>query len=302
MHIVPIAPDIDPSLVIREGDIRRIFPPGTLTAGRSYEQRGRVQDLEIVARGAIITATTQGTQPDPYLQSLKVSRSPTNGIRIAGACSCPVGRGCKHLAAVLIAAQRKELQAPRGHDSPQSSKAPALAALPAQIESWLADFDTDEDEPTEDYPASIRTRVFYVLDAAPHATGVPQLRIDPMTVTLRKDNSPGTIKRYAPHQIQTPARYLRPSDRLILTRLSRRNGLGQQVDDDPADTLRRILATGRARWGSAEGPALTEGPPRQGQIAWITRPDASQQASLALDEGLVGLRIPAPWYADPSAG
>ncbi|MEA2788514.1 MAG: hypothetical protein QOG73_920 [Acetobacteraceae bacterium] len=303
MHIVPIAPDIDPSLVIREGDIRRIFPPGTLTAGRSYEQRGRVQDLEIVARGAIITATTQGTQPDPYLQSLKVSRSPTNGIRIAGACSCPVGRGCKHLAAVLIAAQRKELQAPRGHDSPQSSKAPALAALPAQIESWLADFDTDEDEPTEDYPASIRTRVFYVLDAAPHATGVPQLRIDPMTVTLRKDNSPGTIKRYAPHQVRTPAKYVRPSDMVILTRLSRRSGYtGQQADDDPVDTLRRILATGRARWGSAEGPALAEGPERQGQITWITKPDASQQATLALDEGLIGVRLPTPWYVDPAAG
>jgi hypothetical protein len=51
MHIVPIAPDIDPSLAIREGDIRRFFSPGTLTAGRSYEQRGRVQDLEIGARG-----------------------------------------------------------------------------------------------------------------------------------------------------------------------------------------------------------------------------------------------------------
>src|ERR1700750_2526005 len=106
MHIVPIAPDIDPSVAIREADIRRIFPPGTLTAGRSYEQRGRVQDLEISERGAVITATTQGTRPDPYVQSLQVSHAPNSGIRIAGACSCPVGRSCKHLAAVLIAAQR----------------------------------------------------------------------------------------------------------------------------------------------------------------------------------------------------
>src|SRR6201996_7225770 len=123
MHILPIAPDIDPSLAIREADIRRIFSPGTLTAGRSYEQRGRVQDLEIADRGAIITATTQGTQPDPYIQSLKISHSATNGIRIAGACSCPVGRGCKHLAAVLIAAQRKESLVPHQASLfPQSSK------------------------------------------------------------------------------------------------------------------------------------------------------------------------------------
>ncbi|MGD0108609.1 MAG: hypothetical protein ABSC06_31900 [Rhodopila sp.] len=305
MDIVPIAPDIDPALAIREVDIRRIFPPGTLTAGRSYEQRGRVQDLEIAARGAIITATTQGTQPNPYVQSLKVNRTSSNGIRIAGACSCPVGRGCKHLAAVLIAAQRRELQVPRYQESlsQPTSKAAAPTVLPSQIQTWLADFDRDEEDLTEDYPASLRTRVFYVLDAAPNGTGVPQLRIDPMTVTLRKDNSPGTIKRYVPHQIQTPARYLRPSDLIILTRLSRRTGhTGPQADDDPLDTLRRILGTGRARWGSAEGPALSEGPERQGQITWITRPDASQQATLALDEGLAGVRIPAPWYVDPAAG
>jgi len=307
MHIVPIAPDIDPALAIREGDIRRIFPPGTLTAGRSYEQRGRVQDLEIVARGAVITATTQGTRPDPYVQSLKVSRSPNNGIKIAGACSCPVGRGCKHLAAVLIAAQRKELHVPRHQEAlfPPAAKtaAPVPAALPAQIQTWLADFDKDEEEPTEDYPAAIRTRVFYVLEAAPHSIGVPQLRIDPMTVTLLKSGFPGTIKRYNPNQIQTPAKYIRPSDRIILTRLSRRNGHpAPQGDDDPLDTLRRILATGRARWGTAEGIAMAEGPERQGQITWATRPDASQQATLALDEGLIGVRIPAPWYVDPVAG
>ncbi len=304
MHIVPIAPDIDPALAIREGDIRRIFPPATLAAGRSYEQRGRVQDLQIVARGAVISASTHGTRPDPYIQTLKIAASATNGVKISGACSCPVGRACKHLAAVLIAAQRKEMLVPRHQDTlfPQT-KAPAPVELPPQIQTWLADFDGEDDEPTEDYPALLRTRVFYVLDAAPNAAGVPQLRIDPMTVTLRKDNSPGTIKRYAPHQIQTPARYIRPSDLIVLSRLARRTAHGvPHGDDDPADTLRRILATGRARWGSAEGPALREGPERQGQITWITRPDASQQATLALDEGLTALRIPAPWYADPAAG
>ena len=84
-----------------------------------------------------------------------------------------MGRGCKHLAAVLIAAQRKQLQVPRAQEfqAPQSSRSAAATALPAQIQSWLADFDRDEEELTEDYPASIRTRVFYVLDAAPQCHG-----------------------------------------------------------------------------------------------------------------------------------
>ena len=269
-----------------------------------------MQDLEIAARGAVITATTQGTQPDPYVQSLKVSTSPNNGIRIAGACSCPVGRACKHLAAVLIAAQRRELAVPRAHDARHHDHRhhePGLQstarALPPQIQNWLAEFDREEEELTEDYPNSIRTRVFYVLDTAAQSDGMPRLQIDPMTVALRRDNTPGTIKRYAPHQIQTPAKYLRPSDLVILSRLYRRGmNAMPQSDDDPVDTLRRILATGRARWGNAEGTHLSEGPARQGQITWITKPDASQQATVALDEGLLGLRLPAPWYVDPASG
>jgi superfamily II DNA or RNA helicase len=304
MHIVPISPDIDPSLAIREADIRRIFAPGTLSAGRSYEQRGRVQDLEIGDRGALITATTQGTRPDPYRQTVRVSPSAQNGLRIAGACNCPVGRGCKHLAAVLMAAQRREQMVPRHQESMFHAEPKALKPeLPPQIQNWLADFDREDEELTEDYPGSIRTRVFYVLNAETNAPGVPRLLIDSMTVSLRKDNSVGTIKRYAPHQINSPAKYLRPSDLVILARLGRRTSYnGPPADDDPLDTLRRILATGRARWSSAEGVALAEGPERQGQIAWITRADASQQASLALDEGLVGVRLPAPWYVDPAAG
>ncbi|PPQ30426.1 hypothetical protein CCS01_19280 [Rhodopila globiformis] len=304
---MPIAPDIDPSLAIRESDIKRFFPPGTLSAGRSYEQRGRVQDLEIAERGAVIKATTQGTRSDPYVQTLRISQSPNNGIRIAGACNCPAGRGCKHLAAVLVAAHRKQhIVAPRPEPAakaPAKKPVAAEAELPAQIQTWLADFDREDEEPTETYPASIRSRIFYVLNAETNATGVPRLLIDPMTVGLRKDDSVGTVKRYAPRQINVPARYLRPSDLVILARLGRRTGYnGPTADDDPQDTIKRILATGRARWSSAEGAVLTEAPERQGEITWITRPDASQQATLALDEGLIGVRLPAPWYVDPAAG
>jgi hypothetical protein len=296
MHIVAIEPDIDPALVIRENDIRRLFHPGMLAAGRSYEQRGRVQELEIAERGALITATTQGSQPDPYVQNVRILPSRFNGVQIRGRCTCPVGHGCKHIAAVLIAVQRQEAATAQ-----QPPAAPKLArTLPPQIESWLADLDREEEELTEAYPNAVRSRIFYVLSA----TGdPPQLAIDPMTVSLRKDGSLGTIKRYALHQINNPAKYLRPSDRIILGRLERRASYyGRSAEDDPADTLRRILATDRARWGSAEGAALSEGPERQGQIVWVTNADASQRPKLVLDEGLVPVRIPAPWYVDVAAG
>jgi len=304
MHIVPIAPDLDPSLVISDADIRRTVHPSNLAAGRTYEQRGRVQELRIQDRGAVITATTQGSAPDPYVQRLAVGRS-ANGLRIMGTCSCPVGRYCKHIAAVLIAAQRQQHQMPLiGPELAAASQAaPARQQLPPQIQMWLADFDQDDEELTEAFPPSIRTRVFYVLGADPGSAGVPLLRIDPMTVALRKDGGIGSVKRYNFHQVQTPAKYLRPSDRLILARLARRTShMPQQPDDDPPETLRQILQTGRARWGTPEGTALAEAPERRGQVTWITRADASQQATLSLDEGLVGVRIPAPWYVDPQTG
>lgn len=302
MHLVQVAPQIDPDLTLREADIKRSFPPATLSAGRSYEQRGRVQDLQITSGGAVITATTQGSRPDPYVQNIRVSRSP-EGLRITGICTCPVRIRCKHVAAVAIAAQRKEAALLRPRAGAKAAPAPVPAPLPSQIQAWLSGFDSDDDELTEDYPPSIRTRLYYVLSAEAGAGTVPRLVIDPMSAALRKDGSAGNIKRYALHQIGTPAKYLRPSDLLVLSRLYRRSMyMRPQGDDDPADTLRRILGTGRARWGSAEGPALREAAERPGQITWITRPDATQQASVSVDEGLTALRLPAPWYVDPSAG
>ena len=319
MHIVPLSVDIDPTLAIRDADIKRAFTAQTLSAGRSYEQRGRVQELQISSAGAVISALTQGTQPDPYVQNLRVARLPSGGVKIIGACSCPVRAQCKHVAAVAIAAQRRESVLAKSAAAPASSKrmthgaavpeAPQPAAkssLPVQIRDWLSGFDGEDDELTEDYPSSVRTRIYYVLASEPaHPNGavVPRLLIDPMSVTLRKDGSAGSIRRYAPHQVQTPAKYLRPSDLVILSRLSRRaSGLLARADDDPVDTLRRILVTGRARWGNAEGPTVTEGAERPGQITWITRPDASQQASLSVDEGLTAVRLPQPWYVDTTAG
>ena len=56
------------------------------------------------------------------------------------------------------------------------------------------------------------------------------------------------------------------------------------------DTLRRVIATGRAFWGSADGPRVTEGKPRPGSIVWKLAQDGTQQTVLALEEGLVPLR------------
>ena len=101
---------------------------------------------------------------------------------------------------------------------------------------------------------------------------------------------------------QQPARFLRPSDRIILRRLARRRH-GNDEDEDPQDTVRRIIATGRARWGSVTGPVANEGPPRPGRIAWVLNEDGSQHPEVTLEApGATLLRVPEPWYAEPATG
>jgi len=319
MQIVPISADIDSTLLIREADIKRCFAPANLSAGRAYEQRGRVQELQISGGGSVISATTQDTQPDPYVQNLRVARLPEGGLRIVGVCSCPARSQCKHVAAVAIAAHRREValvrsggQAATGGAAarrrgpvPQQAagrggKASADAAISHAGDDAAAMSVLDAaDDPAEAYPPRIRTRIYYVLSVETTSAGLGHLVIDPMTVTLRKDNSAGSIRRYAPQQVSSPAQYLRPSDIAILTTLARR-GIGAQARgaEDADSTLRRILATGRARWASAEGAVVKEGPERAGQIGWVARPDGTQQATISVDDGLTPIRLPAPWYAD----
>ena len=74
-----------------------------------------------------------------------------------------------------------------------------------------------------------------------------------------------------------------------------------------------MLATGRARWDTLEGPPLAEGQPRPGRIAWAVQEDGSQRAMLELDpttddpdrapgQAPIAVGLPEPWYVDPTAG
>ncbi|MGE0415884.1 MAG: SNF2-related protein, partial [Acetobacteraceae bacterium] len=240
----------------------------------------------------------------------------SGALRISGTCSCPVGHNCKHLAAVLIAVRRQQMSQqqetpswtsddgkrapPRGRKSAPDKDAP----LPLPIADWLSDLQTGADDDSETYPASIRNRVLYVLSREAHQSGVPALRIQPFTATLRKSGGLSSVRQLPPHHVPTNVRFLRPSDKVILSRLARRayGGGSPASDDDPDDTLRRILATGRTFWNSIEGPQLREGAARPGQITWDLGPDGLQRASLALDGPGAPVRAPTPWYVDADNG
>ena len=303
-------------LALSDAALRLAFSASTLEAGRIYELRGRVRDVVVSPDGGLISAEVIGTAPKPYSQRIRVRDAGWGRLTVSGACTCPVGRNCKHVAAVLVAVQRQEaaeaLASAGSLDMEGSPRKPAKAepAVPAEarlsasIDTWLSDLQRDLDDETEDYPETIRHRLLYALGCDVTRPGVPLLTIQPFNATLRKDGKLSHIRQYPANLSGNPARFLRPSDRIILTRLGRRVGgtSGGRTEDDSADTLRRLLATGRAYWQQIEGTPLGEGPERPGRIAWELATDGTQRAMLALDDGLTALRIPGPWYVDPEAG
>jgi uncharacterized Zn finger protein len=82
---------------LTEADVQRYVPAPSFDRGRSYYHSGRVFDT--VCRGDRLEARCEGSQPEPY--RVTVTLGPGG---IAGSdCSCPVGGGCKHVAALLLA-------------------------------------------------------------------------------------------------------------------------------------------------------------------------------------------------------
>jgi hypothetical protein len=265
MFFVPLYQDQD-AAELTEDVIRRLFSPATLEAGRVYEARGRVCQLEISPDGTRIEAETIGSLADPYDQVITMQHLKHRGFVVNAACSCPVGRQCKHLAAVMIAAQRRQAAAkPVAAGRPSPAPAPLSivqprpqfrypdagdAPLPFAVGHWLADLQTRIEDASEAYPPSVRSRMIYVLDRDTRSSGVPRLTIAPYVVNLLKTGALGSRRPYHPGSNQ---RFVRPSDRVILHRLSSFSPgfRTADADDDPADTVRRVLATGRAgarRW------------------------------------------------------
>ncbi len=302
-----------------DAELARFIPGNAIAAGRAYAQAGRVLRIKVSDDGDRIEAETQGSRRTPYAETIVLRRDPQGHLRIVGLCSCAVRTNCKHVAAVLIVARGRHKLAPPSPAlaavSLQPAAAPARPAppppppreepLPFPLANWLAELESAQQADEEDYPPSIRQRLLYVLDKAPQARGIPALSVQPVSVQLRKTGEFSAVQRNFPPEsvnAQQSARFLRPSDRIILRRLGRRRH-GNDEDEDPQDTVRRIIATGRARWGGVTGPAVNEGPPRPGRIAWQLNEDGSQHPEVALDApGATLLRVPEPWYAEPATG
>lgn len=74
-------------------------------AGRRYFQQGRVSDLRIDQQFDTVSALVRGSARNHYVTSIIFDEDEEFGGLPASECTCPVGIGCKHVAAVLFALQ-----------------------------------------------------------------------------------------------------------------------------------------------------------------------------------------------------
>ncbi len=306
--------------MITDDDIRRAVAPNAFHAGQAYHRDGRVMSLRVSADGTAVVAGVRGSHRSPYHLSIELIHRRNGALTIEGSCTCPVGFNCKHVAAVLfeyrqrapatIASQVRSPSIPSGSlsgpvnartaSNPAGLQKTIDAPLPYEVDAWLRSLDAAQEEESEDYPPTVRKRLLYVLDRGPHSSG---LIVDVRSIDLKRDGSPGSASRRHPTEQLLRAgqqpKYLRPSDRTILSKLA---NSGAERGEEFIVTLRTMIATGRARWAAWDGPILTEGRPVSGELTWVVADDGRQRPYLAVPQQLVPLRLSEPWYVDPATG
>jgi superfamily II DNA or RNA helicase len=105
-------------------DVRQAFDGATYSRGASYFNGGKV--LSVALDGDVLKGKVDGSYDAAYEQSIKLVLRDRQ-IRFKGVCSCPMNQNCKHVVAVLLAANEARLNQ---DDDPEE--------LPFAMSQWLA--------------------------------------------------------------------------------------------------------------------------------------------------------------------
>ena len=131
------APLTDHVMALTPAVLRVTFGQHAVMAGQEYARQGRVAALRSGAsdEATLLQAKVRGSDYRPYETVVTVR----HGGSVTSLCSCPVGFNCKHGAAVVFAAQRKEPDLPPWQEAVRQVTAGArrpdeVTSLALQIE------------------------------------------------------------------------------------------------------------------------------------------------------------------------
>ena len=90
-------------------EIARLVGSQVFSRGERYARNGNVVEMVWPESGTRLLARVAGSTDTPYSVTISFAVSQSGiVVNVSGACSCPVGRNCKHVAAVLIAGRRPD--------------------------------------------------------------------------------------------------------------------------------------------------------------------------------------------------
>ena len=266
------------------------FDSSTLLRGHDYVDRGLVIKVEAERDGAVVSRVSNG-RGQAYNQHIAL-----HGDAVFGACSCPMGHNCKHVAAALIylaAAQRKN-----------------PVSLAAPVEAWLARVRQNAitAAPTphrpDEYPNNINDRLLYVLQltSAELRVEIYKGRMAAAGDTLNK-----SMRRYdvltAIRSNAVPA-FIRPVDLELIPALAQARiwdarygygyGFGSGLPDfllpkgeQAISLVRRLCETGRLLHTASPEACLTWSDDRPAvRLDWRVVLDGAQQLNFVDPSGL----------------
>ncbi len=275
------------------------------TLGKAQAYKSAVHNLEIGSTR--ITARVQGTQRAPYAVEVDFFRDLAGGFRVETRCSCPVGRNCKHVAAVLLVTLARRSEAP---------------TVNPEVVRWA------EALGTALRPRPTKARRAGRSDAAIHYVVTWSSLYDRFGLELFKG---GTTERGpAPdavpwHNIERaliqPTQFVDEADLQILRTLRRLAG-GRDFWGTlplnaafPGDTVQQMCETGRLWLAATEERhgqfgrvptgyvPLTGGKPRPATVGWRRNEFAQIVPEITVAPPAAHiLPTSPPWYLDPAAG
>ena len=292
---------------MKNQDLRTLIGEPDFSRGVAYFKQGKVKSFRRKSRTEL-TGVVAGSKGWTYAQHIKLDLDAEGVLHeVTGICSCPVRHNCKHVAAVMLAfmEQSASASAPEIRVRAADTHSPTLQGSVAVWLTRLSDAAGLKPSAAEKPAAEL---LFYVFGADSNDGAL----ITPLKARLLKRGGFGANPQtyFDVANPANPPKFLTLSDLGILRKLSalRVRPLPPSYvwpeDEELFELLREIIATGRARGRSLEGPRLHWETPRKGRFEWRMGDNAHQSLALIGEDGaaLEVLPFPPPIYIDRETG
>lgn len=269
-----------------EDDISDWFASREIAKARPYVDL--IQELEI--SGNQVSAIVPGSAKTPYTTQAYLSQGQSGDSMVVSRCTCPVGRHCKHVAAMLLKVIEERNPKER---------------VSGSVLSWVEDLRRASVAVAKKKarPAAARQQLFYILKWTADKRH--------FGVEIRKGKYPESAEEWwkVDRALLAPPQFVSEEDLGILRLIwadrghetgLRAFGLGPA---NGAEILNRMAATHRLYPQDDLGLPLNPGAPRPASIGWNVDGQGFQRPYLKPEPpaGMV-VAVSPPWYVDTAEG